>query len=317
MATLADPITSISQAAKRSHKRHRPGRSLEEALKLVASVGALCYAAGYIIASVNSQQWAIGNLSLLNARYVGVGLCFFLLLALTLVSTHYSSHWSLSQDGKILPGFVLMKRIGSMLLYYIVLVVISLAVIAVLSTGPLWGPETFQILNQVWAIIWSQAFSFLIGWHLVLLMAGLTLSALLSRRFSFTLFGIPETFWLRGAVIVLLILAIKTYAFVIYPQINPAFGGGQILDVKLLINESKIVAAGQLLPMESDPKTGKALPWSKSVGLLDQNEKLFYLLVPNEKGAYERGIQISKELVDGVVAVQPPSQVADPSAAKE
>ena len=83
--------------------------------------------------------------------------------------------------------------------------------------------------------------------------------------------------------------------------------------MKLLINESKIAQVGRLLPMEKDAATGNAL-WSKTVGLMDQNEKLLYLLVPNDQGEYDHGIQLSTDLVDGVVAVQPPvSQVIERS----
>ena len=104
MATLTDPTSSASQAPLGSNQPGRPARSLERAFKLAGGVGVLCYAAGYIIASIHSQQWSIGNLTLLDARYVGSGLCFFLLLASTFVYAYYSGHYFFGQSGDSFPA---------------------------------------------------------------------------------------------------------------------------------------------------------------------------------------------------------------------
>lgn len=281
--------------------------SLAEILKLIGGFGAICYAAGFIIASINSQEYAFGGLTLLSVRYVSVGLCFFLLLALSMLSTYYSGRFVLVLKGRFFPRFPVFEKVCAMLLLFVLVVLVSVAVIAILSTGTVWEPGTLQVMKLAGNRIRSQTISFIVGWHLFLIAAALILSALTNRKPSTaTRFAIPADVWLIPVMALLLISATKTYASVIYPNINPAFGGGQLLPVKLLISQSKIDEVDQLLPMEADPTTKRKLPWSKAVYLIDQNEKVYYVLIQNDQCELH-GIQINKELVNGVIAAPSPS----------
>lgn len=58
------------------------GRNIQDVLTLVATVGGIVYAAGYVIVSSKLLGWGISEVNLAKARYVSVGLMFFINIGL-------------------------------------------------------------------------------------------------------------------------------------------------------------------------------------------------------------------------------------------
>lgn len=65
---------------------------LKDAVTLLGSVGAISYAAGFIIVRTYLLQYGISDLSLLAPRYVSVGLFFFIITGLILVPAYFAEY---------------------------------------------------------------------------------------------------------------------------------------------------------------------------------------------------------------------------------
>jgi hypothetical protein len=64
-------------------------RSVKNTLTLVGGLGIVCYALGYVTVSSNLQSWGIYELPLLSSRYISVGVCLLLFLAMAVVPPYY------------------------------------------------------------------------------------------------------------------------------------------------------------------------------------------------------------------------------------
>ncbi len=282
-------------------------------MKLVGGFGVLCYAAGFVVVAIYSQIWSFTGVTLLNVRYVGVGLCFLMFLGVNALLAYYSGRVALVLQERRLPRHPLAARSCSMLLFLVVAALASVALIEVLATGPSWNA---WVLKEVAAQIWSQGLLFIVGWHVTTLAGMFLLFALLERRSAPDARDRVHAAGLLALLIaVLFVIGIKTYSRVIYPVINPAFGGAQVTDVQLLIDKMKVREAGLLVPLEEGARNGEAC-WTRTLELVDQNEMSYFVLIPDNDGGYSMGRQIDKALVVGLKAATASSLSPPPPAQK-
>ncbi len=96
-----------------------------------------------------------------------------------------------------------------------------------------------------------------------------------------------------------LLVAINNYAFVIYPQISSAMGGGDAVDVSLVFDNDSVQMIKQLVPLETNSSSA-TIP----LRLLDESDKDYFLLVTdggaNNSNVSFHAVQIDKSLVKGV-----------------
>jgi hypothetical protein len=311
----------------------------KDGLVFLSSIAAISYTVGYTITSMHFQKYHIHNPTLIHARYLSVGVCFFFILAVTFVPGCYlksiqkslALSWMRSRQGRdrwLLRAFLrrdvsqrgdlqtheaaanrlahLQTHLDRCLVRMTVFslsVVCSLGVILLLSTQLTLEWNQFRHVQISVAWLWFYGWRLLIGWYLSVFLSG----ALLREIMDGTLIGqrmsiIPPALGLAGAwsvVLLLVLFASESYASYIYAQINEAWGGGQEVQVQLILDPAQ---ADKKPPI---PLEGSSRSVSISVEMLEQTDKSYVVLVrrydAKEQRHYKEAVELDKTIVKGTL----------------
>lgn len=169
----------------------------------------------------------------------------------------------------------------------------SLIIFTFLSTLPQLDPTL--IAGAFWQRLWN-IFVTAWPWYAVCVLFGL-LSYLVihgvpeGRR----LLKIPNRFWVIVGLGLLLIWLVPLYVYQLYPRLSPILGGGKTTTVQLIAYDNADATLARLIPL--DPNSGKTV----EVELIDENDKVLFVLVKNPSSQQFDAIRISKDLVAGIV----------------
>jgi hypothetical protein len=276
----------------------------KDTITILGGVGALAYAAGFIVVTLNLQIWGFWNTSLASPRYISVGLAVILFLSFSVLPAYYCllnclHGWSTR------PAWNLASTVAC--LVAIVCVPVCLTLIA--STQPPWSQESLTLIRLTWINLWAGRWSLLM-WSICTFLLASILHVIGGNT--------PCSDWVNkhkplilALSILLIFLAIRAYTVGIYPNVNPAYGGGQIIQIQFVIDEKeKRVMEDLRIPFDTDCV-------SMPVGFLAESEKTVFILIEDKNpeeaipGAenkvnedsspnYNRAAQIDKSIVKAI-----------------
>lgn len=299
---------------------------IKEVISFLGGIGAISYAAGFIVVTTNLLQYGISDLNLLNARYVSAGFFFIFLLGLTMVpainliyfTSHIMGHKLENPPIKYplvnVPSSPVptsckesIDSILKLLLSTLLALIAPLIVIIITSTKTwLQAISLSSILSLLSFISMllssiSPLFSILLlRWFAPIFVTGFLLYLIIHPISNENwISNIPNSLWLIGGVVLCLLVAINSYAFVIYPSISPAMGGGDAVDVSLVFDNDSVQMMKQLVPLETNSNSATV-----PLRLLDESDKDYFLLVTdggiNASNVSFHAVKIDKSLVKGV-----------------
>jgi hypothetical protein len=144
-----------------------------------------------------------------------------------------------------------------------------------------------------------------VGYLLLCWIFALILAVIASWKWKRT--EVRNLYWAVVGVVLITLVLLPDYALQVYPQISPAFGGGQSATVKLVADDQSVDTLSQLVPMQ--PSLSGQPATSLSVELLDENDAAYFLLVPASVNPQPTpatyAVKVAKDLVQGIVYVTP------------
>ncbi len=169
----------------------------------------------------------------------------------------------------------------------------SLAIFTFLSTLPQFEPAPISV--AFWQRFWN-IFVTAWPWYVVCMLFG-ALSNLVIQGVpeGWRLLKIPNRFWAIVGLGLLLIWLVPLYVYQLYPRLSPILGGGKTTTVQLIAYDNADATLARLIPL--DPNSGKTV----EVELIDENDKVLFVLVKNSSSQQFDAIRISKDLVAGIV----------------
>jgi hypothetical protein len=144
-----------------------------------------------------------------------------------------------------------------------------------------------------------------VGYLLLCWIFALILAVIASWKWKRT--EVRNLYWAVVGVVLITLVLLPDYALQVYPQISPAFGGGQSATVKLVADGQSVDTLSQLVPMQ--PTLSGQPATSLPVELLDENDAAYFLLVPASAvprlNPTAHAVKVEKALVQGIAYVTP------------
>jgi hypothetical protein len=285
--------------------------SPKDVLSLVGGVAGVAYALGFLVVNSSLVTWGIIDLSPLKPHYVAVGLLFVIHLVL-LVAFPFGLFFSLlrsDRTSKAVRGATILEALAAIFLAWGLSVVWSFFTSTSFWLGDRW--EYWRAFGYTWFLE-----PFLI-WLLAGSITGVILAFAVSGRGSHHRWlGILQRQWLGTAAMALGFAALIAYSLAIYPRTVPSIGGGDFFLVRLVPSEKGDIINSLTQPDPSKlsitaDTTKPVRQPTRWVWLLDQSEKMYFILVcSEEKDAKDmintdwdkfRAVELQKELVAGVI----------------
>ena len=284
----------------------------KDVLTVIGGAGAVCYMFGFVIVSIFLQAQGIYDLALFSWRYIGAGVCFFVFSAVAVLPP-YDAWDRLTRGQERIPWrraawVVPLCLAGSVLA--------SLFLLGVLAMRLFSDPDTYYLVGWAWwTATTAHPVAFYVGWQLLLFLAGVLLVPAMS--------GMPRDAWryrravFAGSVVLLTLVAMKNYVTAIFPLVNPAYGGGQSMQVQLLIENKPTGLAPRLnLPVESGGSASDEVTLTGVLWLVDQSEKSVYVSW-NDGAGVPHTLQLDKAVIRAAIKPVEPPPVEKPPVKKE
>ncbi len=308
---------------------------IKDWVTFVGGIGAISYAAGFIVVTTRLLDYGIIDWNLLNARYLSAGFFFIIFLGVSLVPAISLIMFTSEILGKKFPKIRLEEphksdQIASRLFHYynpawskyfdsgkifvfirfIILLLMFLLVpaVAISVVNPkIWfgniGSSDFQA-------IWNLVLSSLMRYQTLLIplfLTGLLLYLITHQSKKNWLSDVSIRWLLIGFVVISLLWVVDKYSLEIYPYITEAVGGGGWTAVSLVFDNESAQTAMQLVNLSTNSTT-------KPLTLLGENDKDYYFLVSNENLPNQmtvgtnasftnesRAVEIDKDLIKGLI----------------
>jgi hypothetical protein len=250
--------------------------------KIAVAITGICFLTGLIITNLYLLRWGIVDFSIVKTKYVLTGAIFFfvngfLYLPLFFVTSLLPSLFKKS-------GYSIFKRIIiclaiSILVFFLSFVVFWLLLVPIVN-------KDYSPFSEFYVINWEDIWPF----------AALYPTLLLSHIFFVT--GIKRRFLLREIFLFTFstawIVNLTLFASLIYPRINPQFGGGRPLKATFLLNEN----VNKVLPMGLKIRGSPTLAeWA----LIHERENEYIIAAFNDSSRTINIITLSKMLTYGFV----------------
>jgi hypothetical protein len=262
---------------------------IKDALTLIGGVGAVAYAAGFLILAIHLNDFGISAVGLTNVRYISVGLCYLILLSATAVPVilvRLVKSWNIfGWTSSLLPWLTV-----------IFWVFFPLLVALVASFGPQSdGTAVKKRASEIFGVLLENSGMYLL-W--ILCVAGISLSlAEVVIKYNSPHRRGPDRAWLASLAAFLVFAAAWPYVYGPFGLINSGLGGGLPVKVEFVTNpKSKDVWANLLRKRGTTDSTDV---WF----IIDETEKTYFIAKskePTARDAY-RAIQVNKELVKAVL----------------
>lgn len=309
----------------------------KELATTIVGLAGILYAIGFVLTNIYLLRYGISDFSLLKARYVATGALFVTIATLSIYPMYYVSmfvlEWLIQRKSWLFslepeqPLAITMARqkllelatpinwldelldlipvtyrpylvwLG-LLLIFLFTNLVSVIVYTFVSQ-PAWLLQrdfSIQVLLQAMETNYRSA----TGWYLACAIFGIILAITVRGiRIGGRLLKIPNYFWSAAGLLIALLWMIPTYAQQIHPNIASAFGGGSTVTVQLVADDKSAPTLAQIVPLES-PQTDKATK-TIPLKLLDENDKVFILILVDSSSQQERAVRVSKDLVKGVL----------------
>ncbi|WP_141509150.1 hypothetical protein [Candidatus Chloroploca asiatica] len=268
-------ITPEENTSSRNEKQAQPSLgividTLQKLAGLTTAIAGLAYVIGFIILTIHLAKFGVYGASLLNSRYISVGVLYILLLSFPLLYAaryfHYRSVIAVTISVFILPVF-------------------SFAALAVL--GFINTTSLDQLVSSFALWIFTAALFPTI--ELMKEVYGTRLNPITMEPAR-----PPWLKYLSPLPILGTIVGIFVYANAIYPNISPRIGGGEPVKIFLVAKRDKLEAISQLVRLDKELVTAPLY-------LIEQNQSSYVVLAQDIQSDEIRAVSIQSDLVDGII----------------
>jgi hypothetical protein len=264
--------------------------AIEVLPRIVFSAVGCCYVAGFVILNVHLGRHGLVRSDFLEARYVSAGALW---LFVTASSYYFSIFFSARLRDEFAKHHVRSKRIWAVAMEAFVLTSAAIVFLSILSDGQLnffSREKVGQTLGALSALILNavgirQCF---MGWRQQL---GRYVAFNPESRAAANAHADGPPVFIKAFI---LLSGLSFYATSAFPLLSPAFGGGRLESVVLIVRPDAIDAM-RALHLEPNPETRVVGPLELIFESADD-----FVLVPMVTMKGTKSVRIRKELVDVV-----------------